>query len=133
MKMLQVAILLLKLLDHLTNYQGKFHEVLTGGGGGLRHPKTSTPKSSQSEVSPDFGHLLLKMSENVDFLIPTYQEKRHRNIKLSGVTSSAEFSTGGRVPRPAAFDAHAVDVTQINSNKTDLQNLDALKLRYRYP
>ena len=44
--------------------QGRHHEVLIGGGGGVGFIGTQTHLSPKFSFSSDFGHFILKMLEN---------------------------------------------------------------------
>ena len=67
--------------------QGRRHEVLTGGGGRNLFRQTHLPPNSV--FSSDFGHFILKILNNVKFLVSSL--KISVKIAISGGTSPSDF------------------------------------------
>ena len=70
-----------------------------GGGGRFHVPQTHLPPNF--DFSSDFGHFILKISENLKILIRT-QKKILKSRDFWGTSPRNFGPVGGRVPRPPA-------------------------------
>ena len=75
--------------------------IFFSGGGGFM--STQTHISQQFSFSSGFGHFIFKMLENAKF--NHSQEKNLLKYPNFWGDAPADFSAGGRVPRPHAFGA----------------------------